>query len=199
MLFYKNIVKKINRLKRLINAVEKLEDLEIEREKRIKTCYGLPMHNTVLINVDNPRLIKIGDNCFVGPYALIYVNNYSENFDNSFLELGDETSIGEFSNIRACGGKIKIGSKVQIAQNVNIIASNHMFEIGIPIREQAWSEENNFVDIGNDVWVGSGTTILPGSQIGSGSIIGANSLVNGVIPENVIAVGNPARVIKNRE
>jgi acetyltransferase-like isoleucine patch superfamily enzyme len=197
--FFKKIKKIIKRLKGLLDTLKKLDKLEHEPKNQVKICFGLRMHHTSLISVDRPELITVGVSCYMGPYALIYVNNYSENFDNSFLELGDETSIGEFSNIRACGGKIKIGSKVQIAQNVNIIASNHMFEKGIPIREQAWSQENNFVDIGNDVWVGCGTTILPGSQIGSGSIIGANSLVNGVIPENVIAVGNPARVIKNRE
>lgn len=198
-MFFKKIKKKIKRLKDLLDTLKKLDKLEREPEYQVKICFGLGMHPTSLIYVDRPELITVGVNCYMGPYALIYVNNYSENFDNSFLELGDETSIGEFSNIRACGGKIKIGNKVQIAQNVNIIASNHRFEKGIPIKDQAWSEENNFIEIGDDVWVGCGTTILPGSKIGSGSVIGANSLVNGVIPENVIAVGNPARVIKNRE
>lgn len=198
-MFFKKIKKKIKCLKDLLDTLKKLDKLEREPEYQVKICFGLGMHRTSLIYVDRPELITVGVNCYMGPYALIYVNNYSENFDNSFLELGDETSIGEFSNIRACGGKIKIGNKVQIAQNVNIIASNHRFEKGIPIKDQAWSEENNFIEIGDDVWVGCGTTILPGSKIGSGSVIGANSLVNGVIPENVIAVGNPARVIKNRE
>lgn len=199
MLLFKNFRRKIGRIKKLLASIEKLENLEKEREKGIKTCFGLTMHYTALINVDKPELIKTGTNCYVGPYAVIYVNNYNASCNNSFLELGDETSIGEFSNIRACGGKIKIGSKVQIAQNVNIIASNHMFEIGTPIKEQPWSEKNNFIEIGNDVWIGCGTTILPGAKIGSGSIIGANSLVTGEIPENVIAYGSPAKVIKSRD
>jgi len=198
MVFYKNIIKKIERLKSLLLTLEKLQGLEVERKKGIKKCFGLRMHYTSIINLDKPDLFKVGENCYVGPYALIYVNNYNQNFNNSFLEIGNETSIGEFSNIRACGGKIKIGSKVQIAQNVNIIASNHMFDKGTPIKDQPWDEKNNFIEIGDDVWVGCGTTILPGSKIGSGTVIGANSLVNGVIPENVVAFGSPAKVVKNR-
>lgn len=198
MVFYKNFLKKIKQIKRLLASLDKFENLEKELKKEKNMRFGLKMHNSSIINIDRPELIKVGEKCYVGPYALIYVNNYNENFNNSFLEIGDETSIGEFSNIRACGGSIKIGSKVQIAQNVNIIASNHMFEKGKPIKDQMWDEKKNYIDIGDDVWVGCGTTILPGSKIGSGSIIGANSLVNGVIPENVVAFGSPAKIIKKR-
>lgn len=198
MALFKNIFAKIKRLRKLFAVLEKLEKLEKVRADGVKNCFGLTLHNTSIINVDKPELIRVGTNCYVGPYAVIYVNNYNENFNNSSLQLGNETSIGEFSNIRACGGSIKIGSKVQIAQNVNIIASNHLFEKGMPIKDQAWDENDNFIEIGDDVWIGCGTTILPGSKIGSGSIIGANSLVIGEIPENVIAFGSPAKVKKSR-
>jgi acetyltransferase-like isoleucine patch superfamily enzyme len=198
MALFKNIFAKIKRLRQLFAVLEKLENAEKEREKGTKKCFGLTLHHTSIINLDKPELLKVGANCYVGPYAVIYINNYNESFNNSSLELGNETSIGEFSNIRACGGTIKIGSKVQIAQNVNIIASNHLFEKGIAIKDQAWDEKDNFIEIGDDVWIGCGTTILPGSKIGSGSIIGANSLVTGVVPDNVIAYGTPAKVIKSR-
>ena len=52
------------------------------------------------------------------------------------------------------------------------------------------------VHIGNNVWIGESVTILPGVTIGVGSIIGANCVVTKSIPKNVIAVGNPARIIK---
>lgn len=195
MVFYKNILGKIRRFKYLLSALNELVE---QRDKSSKICYGLLMHPTAIVNLDKSELIKVGNGCRVDSYAIICVNNYNPKINNSFLEIGDNTSIGEFSNIRACGGTIKIGSKVQIAQNVNIIASNHLFKKGISIKDQAWDEKNNFVEIGDDVWIGCGSTLLPGSKIGSGSVIGANSLVNGIIPENVIAVGNPARVIKKR-
>ena len=53
------------------------------------------------------------------------------------------------------------------------------------------------VVIGNNVFVGAGTTILPGVTIGDNSIIGAGSIVNKPIPENCVAVGVPARVVKS--
>ena len=52
--------------------------------------------------------------------------------------------------------------------------------------------------IGNDVWIGQNATILPGVHIGDGAIIGANSVVGSDIPPYSIAVGNPARIIRQR-
>lgn len=51
--------------------------------------------------------------------------------------------------------------------------------------------------IGGNVWIGENVVVLPGADIGKGSIIGANAVVKGKIPENSIAVGNPAHVVKN--
>lgn len=51
--------------------------------------------------------------------------------------------------------------------------------------------------IGGNVWIGEDVVVLPGADIGKGSIIGANAVVKGKIPENSIAVGNPAHVVKN--
>ena len=50
--------------------------------------------------------------------------------------------------------------------------------------------------IGDDVWIGGDVTILPGVHIGRGTVIGAKSLVSRDIPENVMAFGNPCRVVK---
>ena len=52
------------------------------------------------------------------------------------------------------------------------------------------------IEIGDDVWIGADVTILPGVKIGSGSVIGAKSLVTRDIPANVLAFGNPCRVVK---
>lgn len=53
------------------------------------------------------------------------------------------------------------------------------------------------VKIGNNVWIGGNVTILPGVTIGDGTTIGAGSVVTKDIPANVLAVGNPCKVIKN--
>lgn len=54
------------------------------------------------------------------------------------------------------------------------------------------------VTISDDVWIGANVIILPGVHIGTGSVIGAGSIVTKNIPPSVVAVGNPAKVIKKR-
>tara|TARA_R110000851_G_scaffold327830_1_gene497814 strand:- start:27758 stop:29683 length:1926 start_codon:yes stop_codon:yes gene_type:complete len=196
----KNLMVKIrSKYKRLKYLLKSLNQMVKERDGEIKFKYGLKLHHTALIKADRKELISVGKKCYVGPYAVIFVQNFSPQFNNSFLEIGEHTTIGEFSNIRACGGKIKIGSKVQIAQHVNIIASNHLINLDTPIIDQPWDENKNFIEIGDDVWIGCGVTILPGSKIGRGAVIGANSLIRGIVPENVVVAGNPNKILKERE
>ena len=57
-------------------------------------------------------------------------------------------------------------------------------------------EKANPITLEDNVWLGGDVTILPGVTIGEGSIIGAKSLVNKDIPPNVIAVGNPCKIIR---
>ena len=61
---------------------------------------------------------------------------------------------------------------------------------------QFWKSQSLPVTIGNNVWIGGGCIILPGVTIGDNSVIGSGSVVTKSIPANVVAVGNPCRVIK---
>ena len=88
---------------------------------------------------------------------------------------------------------VKIGKNVFIAPNVAIYTAGHpghykarnsMYEYGIP------------VEIGDNCWIGGNAVICPGVKIGSGSVIGAGSVVISDIPENVIAAGNPCKIIR---
>ncbi|WMC92519.1 sugar O-acetyltransferase [Kineothrix sp. MB12-C1] len=90
-------------------------------------------------------------------------------------------------------GKVTIGANVQIAPNVSLYTAGHPihpesrntgYEYGIPIT------------IGDNVWIGGNSVILPGVTIGNNVIIGAGSVVSKNIPDNMIAVGNPCRVIR---
>ena len=58
------------------------------------------------------------------------------------------------------------------------------------------AQYNLSVKIGNNVWVGAGAVILPGVTVGENSVIGAGSVVTKDIPDNVVAVGNPCRVLR---
>lgn len=95
-------------------------------------------------------------------------------------------------------GLIKIGNNVRIAPNVMMISANHVFENpDIPIREQGM--EVKPITIEDDVWVAGRVNIIAGVTIGKGSVIGAGSVVTKDIPPYSVAVGVPAKVIKERK
>ena len=112
-------------------------------------------------------------------------------------EIGDNVDIGIGTIIYSRKG-VKIGSNTSIAGQCYIIDSNHKMKLGKLIREQDMDTAADGIIIGDDVWVAAQCTILKGAIINNGAVIGAQSLVNSVIPENAIAVGTPAKVIKQR-
>lgn len=94
--------------------------------------------------------------------------------------------------IQASNG-IHFGSNIELGPGVSIISSNHKSD---NLRNHTKGKP---INIGNHVWIGANSTILPEVSIGNNVIIGANSLVNKNIPDNSIAVGNPCKVIKQKE
>ena len=89
--------------------------------------------------------------------------------------------------------KVTIGKNVQIAPNVSIYTAGHPihpdtrntgYEYGIPIT------------IGDNVWIGGNVVILPGVKIGDNVVIGAGSVVTKDIPDHVIAMGNPCKIVR---
>ena len=89
-------------------------------------------------------------------------------------------------------GGIYIGDRCQIGHNTIIATLNHGM-----LPEERGDLTPSPVHIGNNVWIGSGAIILPGVSIGDNAVIGAGSVVTKDIPENAVAVGNPAKVIRN--
>lgn len=90
-------------------------------------------------------------------------------------------------------GNVYIGDKVLFGPNVTIATASHPVESSL--RERAL-QYNKDVIIGDNVWIGANTVIVPGVHIGKNSVIGAGSVVTKDISENVVAVGNPCRVLR---
>lgn len=88
---------------------------------------------------------------------------------------------------------VRIGCNVFIAPYVGIYTAGHPLDAE---RRNAGLEYARPVTIGNNVWIGGHAVILPGVTIGDNTVIGAGSVVNKDIPANVLAVGNPCRVVR---
>jgi acetyltransferase-like isoleucine patch superfamily enzyme len=152
------------------------------------------------INFDIIGQLQIGENTDISDFTtLVVMNDPLNQLDNSSLIIGSNTYIGEYNNIRAGGGLIKIGNNCSISQHISIIASNHKYDKSSLIRSQPWDLKNNYVIIKDDVWIGANVVILPGVTVSRGAIIGAGSVVTKDVPEYAIVIGSPARVIRYRE
>ena len=101
-----------------------------------------------------------------------------------------------FNLVLVDDGNIYVGDRVMIGPNVTIATANHPLE---PELRAKGLQINRDVVIGENVWLGAGVIIVPGVTIGKNAVIGAGSVVTKDIPDNVLAVGNPARVIRKIE
>jgi len=115
-----------------------------------------------------------------------------------YCDYGSNITVGEnfYSNYNLVildEAPVTFGDNVFIAPNVGIYTATHPLDAAL--RRQGL-ETAYPVMIGNNVWIGAGVQILPGVSIGDNSVIGAGSVVNKSIPANVLAVGNPCKVVR---
>ncbi|WP_446316935.1 sugar O-acetyltransferase [Vibrio vulnificus] len=129
-------------------------------------------------------LADVGENCYIEPPLRAnwgkhthLGNNVYANFN---LTLVDDTHI-------------YIGNSVMIAPNVTIATAGHPID---PELRRKVAQFNIPVHIKDNVWIGANSVVLPGVTIGENSVIGAGSVVTKDIPANVVAVGNPCRVLR---
>lgn len=187
-------------IKRWIGFYDILKDeydkrMQIDLLKNKFQCY---IHYDCQLIYNNLEDLQFAKNIYISSNSFIVVVNKNESKRNSKLYIGENTSIGEFANIRAAGGIIKIGSNCLIAQHVSIIAANHLYDKSKLIRENEWCEIKNYIIIEEDVWIGANAVILPGVEIGKGAIIAAGSIVTKNVSAYSIVGGCPAKVIKSR-
>jgi serine acetyltransferase len=134
--------------------------------------------------------IRIGDKCNLGQNIFFSATNKSS------IVLCNGVSCNTGCHIVSMYG-IEIGDNTSIGEYVSIRDQNHEFKNGLTsIRNTGYSGAP--IHIGKDVWIGRGCFIGPGVSIGDGAVIGANSVVIKNIPSYSVAVGTPAKVIKNR-
>lgn len=128
---------------------------------------------------------EIGDGCYIEP-------PFHSNWGGKHCHFGDSV-YANFNLTLVDDTHIYIGSNTMLGPNVTIATAGH--PILPELRKQAY-QFNASVRIGKNCWLGAGVIVLPGVTIGDNSVIGAGSVVTKDIPENVVAVGNPCKVLR---
>ena len=144
----------------------------------------------------NERYIRIGAGTMIGPDVALSAGMVPGQrcISETVVSIGDRCLIGRGTGIVG-HLSIEIGDDVWTGHHVYITDQNHGYDDpDRPISQQVQPERP--VSIGSGSWLGHGSVILPEARIGRNVVIGANSVVTGTIPDHSIAVGAPARVIR---
>ena len=128
---------------------------------------------------------QIGEGCYIEPPL-------HSNFGGGHVHFGKNVYVN-FNLTLVDDTHIYVGDYTMIGPNVVIATAGH--PILPELREQAY-QYNMPVRIGKNCWIGSGAIILPGITIGDNVVVGAGSVVTKDLPSNVVAVGNPCRVLR---
>ena len=121
------------------------------------------------VKINNPGMVSVGDNCYLGDGVQFYPWNAS----------------------------ITLGSNVLVAAGARLITRKHGFaDMDLPMAEQGY--DNAPIVVEDDVWIGFGVVVLPGVTIGRGSIVGASAVVTKDVQPYSIVGGVPARLIRKR-
>lgn len=166
-----------------------LDGLEEERLENKKKIYEYnncrPDEGEKSQRLIREILGKTGENVYVeAPFRCDYGYN---------IEVG-ENFYANYNLIILDVGRVKIGKNAQFAPNVAIYTAGHPVH---PDSRNSGYEYGIDITIGDNVWLGGNTVIMPGVHIGNNVVIGAGSVVTKDIPDDVVAAGNPCRVLRS--
>lgn len=128
---------------------------------------------------------EIGEGCYIEP-------PFYANWGGRHVHFGKNV-YANFHLTLVDDGHIYVGDAVMFGPNVTVATAGHPIE---PALRREGTQYNADVHIGDNVWIGAGAILLPGVTVGENSVIGAGSVVTRDIPADVIAVGNPCRVLR---
>jgi acetyltransferase-like isoleucine patch superfamily enzyme len=184
----------------------------LRRHRMLSPEYGLLLARLAWLKLRfRGRLVTDGI-AFVGPGVRLEIGRDAK------LHLGRWSWLGHGTKIRVHEGEVRIGAKTVIGQECTISAFQHVaigrecviadrvmlidfdhgtVEVERPIRLQGIYKRD--VDVGHNCWIGYGACILRGVTVGDNCILGTSAVVTRDLPDNAVAAGVPARVIRIRE
>ena len=165
------------------------EDLMIEQLNCLELLYDFnstrPLEQNKRQELLKKMFAEIGENCYIEPPFHSNWGGKNVHFGNSVYANFNLTLVDDCD--------IFVGNNVMFAPNVTVATATHPIN---PVLRSKQAQYNLPVHIGNNVWIGTGAIILPGVSIGDNTVIGAGSVVTKDIPANVVAVGNPCKVLR---
>ncbi len=141
-----------------------------------------------------PGGIRIGTESMVMKNAILHVYNF-RNLPHAGISIGARSLIGEACILRGQGG-IHIGDDVYFGTLVQVLAVNHVFaDTSRPVSHQGITAQG--IEVADGAWIGSGAILLDSVRVGRNAVVGAGAMVNSDVPDYAVAVGNPARVVRD--
>ena len=166
------------------------EEIMAEQTKRLDRLYDFnmtrPTEGEKRTAMLKEMFAEIGEDCYIEPPL-------HSNFGGGHVHFG-KAIYANFNLTLVDDTHIYIGDYTMLGPNVIIATAGH--PILPELRQQAY-QYNMPVHIGKNCWLGAGVIVLPGITIGDNVVIGAGSIVTRDIPSNVVAVGNPCRILRN--
>lgn len=160
-----------------------------EQLKRLDRLYDFNMTRPTELDKRTKMLkemfAEIGDGCYIEP-------PFHANFGGAHVHFGKNV-YANFGLTMVDDTHIYVGDYTMFGPNVIVATAGH--PIMPELRQQAY-QYNSSVRIGKNCWIGAGAVILPGITIGDNVVVGAGSVVTKDLPSNVVAVGNPCRVLR---
>ena len=141
-----------------------------------------------------PGGLHLGDGTWIMSGSRLHVFNF-RGLPHAGIHIGRGCFVGEGTIMRGQGG-IHIGERVLFAPAVQVLAVDHVFgDVSVPIMDQGITARG--IRIEDGCWIGAGAIILDGVTVGKGSCVGAGAVVTRSVPPYSVAVGSPARVIRD--
>ncbi|MBV9168405.1 MAG: acyltransferase [Solirubrobacterales bacterium] len=164
--------------------------LKVRWRGRLRTDGLCFVGRGVKIEIGRTATVALGRWCWIGQGTKIRAHEGS-------VSIGAKSVLGQECTVSAYQ-RVEIGRECIIADRVMLIDFDHsVVEVERPIRLQGIYKRD--VRVGHNVWIGYGASILRGVSIGSNCVVGTGAVVTVSLPENAVAVGVPARVIRMRD
>ena len=184
-------MKEIDKLKAGLEYCFTDKDVENMKVNAVKNCQIYNSLDDTDLEAQYELLCKmlgsVGENVWIGKRFncdngknIFIGDNFIANFNLTILDIAE----------------VHIGDNVMFGPNVLVTSVGHPLS---PKKRRQQLAQASEIKIGNDVWIGGNTTILPGVTIGNNVVVGAGAVVTKDIPDNSLALGVPARVVRELE